>query len=316
MSTVSRDDILGDVLDRIGARPVLVDVGASGAAHAPWAPIAHKSVFVGFDPDDRDLNPALGRNFSAYHIIPKIVAGPSADQRSKFFLTEFPQCSSMLEPDAEALKPYIFAGLFKVERTVDIETTTLAAVMDGLNLPNIDWLKIDTQGRDLSVIMGLDEPRRERVLCIEVEPGFSPFYHDEESFFQIDTALRARGYWLAHLKAQQFPRVKQSTIKEAFGMDIRAVDPTARLFGPSPTAAECRYMISVEALQARSAPLRDYMVTWTFAVATGLWGFALELAAAGRKHPDAEEPRLKVLTNFLYDCIRQTVAGLAAAQKP
>jgi FkbM family methyltransferase len=300
-------------LDRVGARPVLVDVGASGAAHAPWTPVAHKSVFVGFDPDDRELNPALGRNFAAHHMIPKIVAGPDTGQRSNFYLTEFPQCSSMLEPDAEALAPYLFAGLFKVERTTEVETTTLAAVMTDLNLPTIDWLKVDTQGRDLSVIRGLDEARLNRLLCVEVEPGFTPFYRDEESFFQIDTMLRGRGFWLAHLKPQQFPRVRASTIKEAFGMDIRAVDPAARLFGSSPTAAEARYMIGPEALHARQAPLRDYVVAWTFAVATGLWGYALELAALAKAHPDAAEPRFKLLTGFIYDCVRQTVAGLAGS---
>ncbi len=64
----------------------------------------------------------------------------------------------MLEPDAEALESYLFAGLFKVERTVEVETTMLADVMDALNIAAIDWLKIDTQGRDLSVIRGLDTP--------------------------------------------------------------------------------------------------------------------------------------------------------------
>lgn len=315
MNTAARDDILGDVLDRIGARPVLVDVGASGAAHAPWTPVAHKSVFVGFDPDDRELNPALGRNFAAYHILPKIIAGPNARNRSKFYLTEFPQCSSMLEPDSPALAPYLFASLFKVDRTVELETTTLAAVMSDLNLPSIDWLKIDTQGRDLSVIMGLDDARRNQLLCVEVEPGFTPFYHDEESFFQIDTMLRAQGFWLAHLKAQQFPRVRAATIKEAFGMDIRGVDPAARLFGPSPTAAEARYMIGPEALQARGAPLRDYVVAWTFAVATGLWGYALELAAGAKAHPEAAESRFKLLTQFIYDSIRQTVSAMAQGQQ-
>lgn len=115
-------------------------------------------MFVGFDPDQRDLNPDLGNAYAAHHIIPKIVAGPESRGSEKFYLTEFPHCSSMLEPDAEALESYLFAGLFKVERTVEVETTMLADVMDALNIAAIDWLKIDTQGRDLSVIRGLDTP--------------------------------------------------------------------------------------------------------------------------------------------------------------
>ncbi len=308
-----REDVLGDFLLRADAQPVLVDVGASGAAYGAWSGFAHRSVFVGFDPDQREMNPDAGKGYAAYHIIPKIVDGPNTTGRAPFYLTEYPYCSSLLEPDHVALAPYIFADLFKVEREVELETTTLAAAMDALNLPAIDWLKIDTQGRDLSVIMGLDEKRRDRLLCIDVEPGFSPFYKDEESFCQIHAALTARGFWLAHLKCQHYPRVRATTVKAAFGIDLKATDPAVRLFGPSPTAAEARYLPSLEHLRRRNAPFRDYAISWTFAVSTGLWGHALELAAAAKTIPGADEPRVKILAQFMFDSIRQTVSGLAGS---
>lgn len=316
MTETPSENALSGFLMRAAVQPVLVDVGASGKAHAPFAPFAQSSTFVGFDPDVRDLNPVFSRTYAAHHIIPKIVAGPTAAGRSQFHLTVFPHCSSMLEPDEAALAPYVFADLFKVERTVDIETTTLGAVMDDLNFAAIDWLKIDTQGCDLSVLMGLDDARRERLLCIEVEPGFVPFYKGEQTFSQIHDFLTNRGFWLAHLKPQQFARVRTQTIKEAFGLDLRATDPAARLFGPSPTAAEARYMVSIEHLRHRGAPFRDYAVAWTFAAATGLWGYALELAKEARALDEAAEPRIKVLTHFMYDTVRQTVAGLASGQNP
>lgn len=315
MTETPSENALSGFLLRAGVQPVLVDVGASGKAHAPFAPFAQSSTFIGFDPDVRDLNPVLARTYAAHHIIPKIVAGPTAEGRSQFHLTVFPHCSSMLAPDAEALAPYVFADLFNVERTVEIETTTLGAVMDDLNLPAIDWLKIDTQGCDLSVLMGLDDARRTRLLCIEVEPGFVPFYKGEQTFSQIHDFLTARGFWLAHLKPQQFARVRTQTVKEAFGLDLRATDPAARLFGPSPTAAEARYMVSIEHLRQRNAPFRDYAAAWTFAASTGLWGYALELANQARALEDAGEPRIKMLAQFMYDSVRQTVAGLASNPK-
>ena len=100
-------DILGDFLDRAAAQPVLVDVGASGAPHSPWQPVAHKSIFVGFDPDSRDLDLTLGSGYARHHIIPKIVAGPKSAGRAPFYLTSFPPCSSMVEPDANALASYL-----------------------------------------------------------------------------------------------------------------------------------------------------------------------------------------------------------------
>lgn len=298
--------IICDFLRKSGATPVLVDVGASGAVYGPWRPFASESVFVGFDPDSRDMQPTLGAEFKARHIVAKIVAGADAGAKSPFYLTKFPHCSSMLEPDEARLAPYLFASLFAVERKVECETTTLAAVMDGLGLPAVDWLKVDSQGKDLSVIMGLDNARRERLLCVDVEPGYSPFYKDEESFFEIHQALTGRGFWLGHLKSQQFARVRAATVKEAFGVEIDGLDPTARLFGPSPTAAEARYFPTLEALARRSATTRDYAVVWCFAVTTGLWGYALELAAAARRLPDAGGP-----ARFMYESAKSTIAGLS-----
>ncbi len=309
MDQAPDSDILGSVLDRVGAVPVLVDVGASGKAHAPWQPVARKSIFVGFDPDSRDIDPTLRANYAQYRMVPKIVAGQDAPARTPFVLTSFPHCSSALEPDDEALRPYIFADLFQVERKIELETTSLAAVMDELDLPAIDWLKVDSQGIDLSVIMGLDAKRRQRLLCIEVEPGLMPFYRGEETFLDINRALINDGFWLAHMKVQQFARVQASTIKQVFGLDVKATDPVARLFGPSPTAAEARYFPTLESLKARNAPFRDYVVLWTFAASTGLWGFALDVARAALEN--TADPEQQATAKFLTNCVKATVIGIA-----
>lgn len=84
------------------------------------------------------------------------------------------------------------------------------------------------------------------------------------------------------MKCQQFPRVRASTIKDAFNLDMRAIDPAAKLFGSSPTAAEARHFISLTALKT---------------------------------HDDASSPHIKLLAQFMYDSVRQTVSGLAAAQE-
>jgi FkbM family methyltransferase len=298
--------IICDFLRKAGATPVLVDVGASGAIYGPWRPFASESMFVAFDPDSRDMHPAIAREFKQGHIVPKIVAGAGSKGKSPFYLARFPHCSSMLEPDPIALAPYLFASLFDVERQTECETTNLAAVMDELDLPAIDWLKVDSQGKDLSVIMGLDDARRERLLCIDVEPGFSPFYKGEESFGQIHDALTAQGFWLAHLKSQQFARVRAATIKDAFGVEMTGLDPAAKLFGTSPTAAEARYFPSIELLERRGAGQRDFAVAWSFAVTTGLWGYALELAAAARRGPGAAGP-----ARFMYESSKSTLIALS-----
>ncbi len=283
MSNQAVDDApLGDFLRRAGATPVLVDVGASGKVHEAWLPFSKASMFVGFDPDSRDLDPRLGGHFQSHRIVQKIVAGPEKSGTADFHLTAFPHCSSMLRPDAKVLDAWLFADLFKVERTVPVEVITLAAAMDEAGAATVDWLKIDAQGCDLSVLGGLDQARRDSILCIEIEPGFLQFYEGEQTFPLLHQALVDQGFWLAHLKPQAFPRVRSDTIQEAFGTRIAATDPAAKLLGTAPTAAEARYFRTLDHLQTHADSPARYAIAWVFAISTGQWGHGLELARAAR----------------------------------
>jgi FkbM family methyltransferase len=301
--------VLGQFLQRLTAVPVLVDVGASGAVHKTWLPFSQQSIFVGFDPDSRDISPDLGRHFSKCHVIDKIVAGPDKAGKADFHLTAFPHCSSMLRPDEAALGDYLFADLFKVERTVQIETITLTKALDQVGVGPADWLKIDAQGCDLSVLDGLDNARREQVLCIEVEPGFLQFYEGEQTFFDLHAALVKEGFWLAHLNSQQFPRVRPETVEKAFGVRVKATDPVAKVFGVSPTAAEARYFRTLGHLRTRIGTIRAYALAWVFAVSTGQWGYALDIAAdAQALFGDNAD------TRFMYQSSVTTIAGMTSGR--
>ena len=79
--------------------------------------------------------------------------------------------------------------------------------MDDLDLQHLDWLKLDTQGCDLTILQGLDKKRLDSLLCIEGEPGFEQFYEGEETFVDLHSKLTKADFWLDALENQAFPRV-------------------------------------------------------------------------------------------------------------
>jgi FkbM family methyltransferase len=164
--------LICDFLRKAGASPVLVDVGASGSIHAPWYSFAKESVFVGFDPDKRELDPMLGEAFKQHHVMDKVVVGPGKGDAVPFHLTAHPACSSMLKPNFPVLNAYLFADLFTIERNSTVAAITLQNALDATQIEAVDWLKVDSQGCDLDVLEGLDKARRDRLLCVEVEPDF------------------------------------------------------------------------------------------------------------------------------------------------
>ena len=103
--------------------PVLIDIGASGQIHKKWKKIASHSICIAFDADDREFGYVVKENsgYKKLYVYNCIVSN-SNKSKDNFYLTKSPYCSSLLEPDEEALKNYAFAEKFKVEKKENIET--------------------------------------------------------------------------------------------------------------------------------------------------------------------------------------------------
>ncbi len=292
-------------LNRAGAEPVLVDVGASGSDHPLWGSLAGASHFVGFDPDARDMNPELGKGFLSHNVIGKIVKGNDSPASVPFYLTALPACSSMLPPNKDVLQHYLFADLFDVQKEIAFDAVTLAEAMDELNISHLDWLKLDTQGCDWTILSGLDTDRLNGLLCVEVEPGFDQFYQGEETFTEIHSKLTQAGFWLAALNIQAFPRVRGDVVEKTFGQRIKATDPVAGLFGGSPTASEALYFRTLDHLRAHVESLERYAIAWVFAICISKFGVTLDLAVDAKERFGDNET-----TKFMHDAVAGTIVAL------
>jgi Methyltransferase FkbM domain len=273
-SDIMFQELLSDIAILNEKNFVLVDIGASGEPHRIWQDIAPFSYYIGFDPDSRELNEKNSWNFQKFTIIQKIVTDDASD-RVEFVLTSYPYCSSTLQPKFENCQQYSFTETFDVESNVELPATRLDDVIAALNLHGIDWLKLDSQGRDLDIFLSIDKSVRDRMLAIDVEPGILAFYHGENTFDEVHKALIEEGFWLSSLNFQSFPRILQSTRKTlANQLDQQQIE---RLPG-SPTAAEARYFRNLDHLQLVGASLRDYVSLWAFALLDNKVGFALDIA--------------------------------------
>src|SRR3989442_5456455 len=148
------------LLSKLDRRPVLIDIGAAVAPPEVWQPIAPHSVYVGFDPDLREMQTRTDHPYLQAVIVNEAVTGDAGRSPAHFYFAKSPTCSSTLKPDAASLGEYLFADLFIVEREAGVRATTLDAVLDRLALPGVDWLKTDSQGTDLRLFESLKPDRR------------------------------------------------------------------------------------------------------------------------------------------------------------
>jgi hypothetical protein len=272
---------IDNILTTLNIQPVLVDIGASDAPPNVWESIARHSIYVGFDPDQRELHDIPQGQFSRSIIVNKAVTSISNQSDAHFYLTHFPYCSSTLPPDTESLANYLFSDLFVVEREASVPASTLTVILNQLNLTSVDWFKTDSQGTDLRLFQSLKDELRSRVLAVDIEPGLIDAYRGEDLFVEAHRELLHQGFWLSSLDVEGTIRMRRSTLQTLTSPHQKLNDTHFyQSVRQSPGWCEARYLRTIESLQEQNAEAREYVLLWVFCMIEKQWGFALDIACA------------------------------------
>ena len=125
----------------------------------------------------------------------------SKGARKIYILNKRPQSSSMYEPDKNALSIYDFKEkdfhLFDVGKTEMVECDRLDSCLKDLNIDNLDYLKIDTQGAEFEILKGLGSYKP---LMIKCEVQVFPMYKKEPGWTEVTDTLHKLGYMISDWK--------------------------------------------------------------------------------------------------------------------
>jgi FkbM family methyltransferase len=271
-------ETIENLLTSHGIHPVLVDVGASGTPPEIWDGIAHHSIYVGFDPDLREIQELRDSIFRKRTIVNEAITDDKNAHEVLFYLTRSPYCSSTLKPDVESLSNYLFYDLFVVEKEARVRATSLDSVMNRLSLSSIDWLKVDSQGTDLRIFNSLNSQHRSRVLAIDIEPGLIDAYLGEDLFVDTHKQLTRNGFWISNVNVCGVVRMRRSTATEVAATNVdfnhNLVEQTVK---KSPGWCEARYFRTIEWLSQNDFAKRDYILIWIFALLDEQLGFAIDV---------------------------------------
>ncbi|MCA8909984.1 MAG: FkbM family methyltransferase [Rhodospirillaceae bacterium] len=285
--------------------PILVDVGASGAVHRSWRDLAPAATCLAFDPDPRDLSDRLGASYLRAIVEPSAVVAEKDMQTAQFQLTRHPHCSSTLHPDPAVLAEYAFSDLFDVVGTAEVPATTIDQALAKTGLSHIDWLKLDTQGTDLTLLQSLADDTLASLKIIEVEPGYRSFYAGEDRFDQAHRFLLDRGFLLAGLRNQTFVPVPPKTLADLETRSGIRGQAMLRRAGRMPTAAEATYIREAEAFAAVEG--EDHvLIHMACALAIGQNALAVRIAELRSDREDAS-PAIAALVDLAVRRLRRMV---------
>jgi hypothetical protein len=301
------------LLTTVDRPPVLIDVGASAGTPDIWKPIARQAIYVGFDPDARDLREVADSDFHKAFLVNKALTNdPQADD-VHFYFTRSPYCSSTLLPDMESLANYAYADLFTVVDEGTVAATSLDRVLQMLDLPSIDWFKTDSQGIDLRLFNSIPEDVRAQVLAVDIEPGLIDAYQGEDLFVDAHKDLVQQGFWLSWIDVRGNTRVSQATARELVLRHGLTPQMLRNGMRKTPGWCEARYLRTPGWLQEHQAPQRSYVLLWVFAMVQDQPGFALDVALAAQQRFGSNQiPHAMVAAPVAL--IRRRFAAVAATR--
>lgn len=266
----------------IKAPPVLIDIGASGAIHKKWKKIAQHAICIAFDADERDFTQSTEEK-SRYKklLIKQKLVSDSAGSSANFYLTKSPHCSSLLEPDMDALQDWAYAPIFSVEKTVQLPTTDLNTTLAEFGIDYIDWYKSDSQGIDLRLFKSIPEQIRDGISIAEFEPGILDAYKNEDKLSgMLGYHETNNQFWLAALEIKGPLRIPTSQLNEIVSNQF--LQKLLGKIGPvAPGWAEMTYCNSFKS--SRMQTRRSLLMGWITATLIGQHSFAYTLADKGQQ---------------------------------
>lgn len=194
-------------------KAVCVDVGASYFPHMKWDLFLHssKTDWVAVEPNAQNLSYIQQWKFASK--VSAVKMGLSeVGGRQKLYVTNIDSGSSLLEPTVPPSMKHRMTDrqlrYFFPFKEIDIQTLTLQNVIDQVASDGPVFVKLDTQGTELSILRGaqgaLDQ---RRILGIEMECGMlsEPVMKGSGKFWEACQFLETMGFELIDVDLVRSP---------------------------------------------------------------------------------------------------------------
>ncbi|MGE0022604.1 MAG: FkbM family methyltransferase [Hyphomicrobium sp.] len=183
-------DLLASILG-LGRRTAIVDIGANPIdSDPPYKRMLSLGLcdLIGFEPQTDALTQLNARKGPHETYLPYAVGD---GQEHTLHICLASGMASLLEPDPQGLE--LFPEFPRWGSVQGKETMATVRLDDVAEITDIDFLKIDVQGGELSVFRG-GRAKLAKAVAIQTEISFIPLYKNQPPFGEIDIELRSLGF--------------------------------------------------------------------------------------------------------------------------
>jgi FkbM family methyltransferase len=169
----------------------IVDVGANPIdGDPPYKPMLQRGLcrVLGFEPQKDALDELNRRKSGLETYLPHVLGD---GEEATLHICSAPGMTSLLQPNPEMLRHFHH---FSQWGTVTERRRVSTRRLDDLaEVEEIDFLKIDAQGSELSVFRH-GKKKLSRAVAVQTEVSFVPLYENQPIFGEVDLELRSLGF--------------------------------------------------------------------------------------------------------------------------
>jgi FkbM family methyltransferase len=201
-----------------------MDIGAACITETPvYKPLldhglAHLHAFEGDERQIAKIQQAYNSRVTVYRDF--VFDGT---RQTVYLASEASGMTSLLRPRESALR--FFNGFTAFGRVLDTASVQTTRLDDVKGLVPIDFVKLDIQGAELTVLKHGSEVLR-NCLAVQLEVSFVELYEDQPSFGEVDTWMRSQGFmphrFLDIKRWSIAPTVRDNNIRLPFNQLLEA----------------------------------------------------------------------------------------------
>lgn len=194
-----------DFPEEINRSFLYVDCGARGESNHPFVSTFPGVQYIGFEADPNEAAKVQIDVKNGGRIFP--VALGNTNAKLPFYVTRNPACSSFLEPDSSLFSRFLDASAdIEIETRVELPVVTLDDYLPSIGIVSVDFMELDTQGSELSILRGSERFLKNTILGLRIEVEFFPIYKNQPLFADVDVYARSHGFELFDLSRYRYRR--------------------------------------------------------------------------------------------------------------
>jgi FkbM family methyltransferase len=283
--TWRRKGALYNLLSQAGFK--VADIGARGGPMLQLLMLSPFAHYFACEPDPVEAE-RLRTSMNESSLWKNVTVFPEALStragKETLYICNQPGLSSLLRPNPDVVRKYYDDGRFDISRELSVPTITLDQAAARYGFEDACFVKLDTQGTELDILLSGTGLITRAVLGVYVEVEFHPFYDGQPLFSQVDTYLRDAGFSLFDL---QRTLIRRTRGRNDLYSRRQVVWADALYFKEPSTLVRFRD----DSLLLHSARLLG------LALAFEQFDFAFEIAAAALRTPNSSNEWSETITN-------------------